>query len=183
MLRRALLVPTFDSPDGVVLVDQQPPIGQAGAREFEYEFGVTRRQVRKSEVVQEIERWETGKVRAKAEIEQIKQRVKNVVVQDEVSLIFDSHLRILDDPVLDQEIRTSIEQDRYSAEYAVSTHFRKLINNIKALDDTFFGQRISDFNTRANQPLDVIERLGHCVVDHGFPLGEWPACAGLWFSR
>jgi len=106
---------------------------------------VTRRQVRKSEVTQEIERWETGKVRAKAEIEQIKQRVKNVVVQDEVSLIFDSHLRILDDPVLDQEIRTSIEQDRYSAEYAVSTHFRKLINNIKALDDTFFGQRISDF--------------------------------------
>lgn len=121
------------------------------------EIRVTRRQVRKSEIEGELERWETGKNRAKAEIEQIKQRVRNVVVQDEVSLIFDSHLRILDDPVLDQEIRTSIKQDQYSAEYAVSTHFRKLINNLKALEDDFFGQRISDFR-------DIQRRLMHSIM-------------------
>jgi len=115
------------------------------------EFRISKRFIRKDEVHDEIARWEACKAKARTEIEGVKQQVAGVV-KDEVSLIFDTHVRILDDPSLDAEVRDRIKVDKYTAEYAVSRVFRKVINTIKGLEDSYFGQRVSDF-------IDIQRRL------------------------
>lgn len=115
------------------------------------EFRISKRFIRKDEVQDELARWEACKARARKEIEAVKQQVMGVV-KDEVSLIFDTHVRILEDPSIDSEVRDRIKTDRYTAEYAVSRVFRKVINAIKALEDSYFGQRVSDF-------IDIQRRL------------------------
>jgi len=108
------------------------------------EVRIVRHFIRKDEVQDELDRWERCREDAKAGIVNVRDQVRNVV-QDEVSLIFDTHLRIIDDPAINAEIRDRIKTDRYSPEYAVSRAFRKVINAIRELDDSYFGQRISDF--------------------------------------
>lgn len=115
------------------------------------EVRIVRHFIRKDEVQSELERWEQCREIAKSGIVNVRDQVRNVV-QDEVSLIFDTHLRIIDDPAINAEIRDRIKADRYSPEYAVSRSFRKVINAIRELDDSYFGQRISDF-------VDIERRL------------------------
>lgn len=123
---------------------------------------IPRRFIRKDEVKEELEHWDRAKERARAEIEEIRNRVKAALVKDEVALIFETHQRILDDPTLDNDIRERIRIDRYSAEHAVLKAFRKIINAIKELPDSFFGKRDSDF-------VDVQRRLIRALTGTASP--------------
>ncbi len=112
---------------------------------------IAKRFIRKDEVRNELERWESSKEQARQEIESLLEGMRKVV-KDEIALVFDTHIRILDDPSIQKEIVERIKVDRYSPEYAVSRTFRKIANTIRELEDSYFGQRVSDF-------IDVQRRL------------------------
>lgn len=107
-------------------------------------FRIHKRFIRKDEVDVELKRFETARQKAIAEISEIRDGV-HTVAKDEVGLIFDTHVRMLEDPMIVREIPDKIRNKRYTPEYAVSRVFKKIIKPIKEIGDSYFGQRVNDF--------------------------------------
>jgi phosphoenolpyruvate-protein phosphotransferase (PTS system enzyme I) len=107
-------------------------------------FRIPRRFIRKDEVEGELKRFDFARTRAFEEISTIRDSVHSVAKQ-EVGLIFDSHLRMLEDPLITKEIPEMIKAKRYTPEYAVSRVFKKIIKPIKEINDAYFIQRVNDF--------------------------------------
>lgn len=107
-------------------------------------FRIPRRFIRKDEVETELKRFEFARSKALTEISDIRDSVHSVA-KDEVSLIFDAHMRMLEDPLITREIPEKIKTKRYTPEYAVSRVFKKIIKPIKEIQDAYFIQRVNDF--------------------------------------
>lgn len=107
-------------------------------------FRIPRRFIRKDEVEVELKRFELARKKAISEITDIRDSVHSVAKQ-EVGLIFDAHLRMLDDPLITSEIPQKIKTKRYTPEYAVSRVFKKIIKPIREIQDAYFIQRVNDF--------------------------------------
>lgn len=107
-------------------------------------FRIPKRFIRKDEVEQETKRFEAARKKALSEISGIKEGIHSVV-KEEVASIFGSHIQILNDPKLLAEIREKISTKRYTAEYAVSRVFRKVIKAFQEIQDAYFSQRVNDF--------------------------------------
>ncbi|MBX3475429.1 MAG: phosphoenolpyruvate--protein phosphotransferase [Planctomycetes bacterium] len=107
-------------------------------------FRIPKRFIRKDEVEVELKRFSIAREQAVAEVRDIRDSVHSVA-KDEVGLIFDAHLRMLEDPMITREIPEKIKQKRYTPEYAVSRVFKKIIKPIKEIGDSYFGQRVNDF--------------------------------------
>jgi len=107
-------------------------------------FRIPKRFIRKDEVDVELKRFALAREQAVAEVRDIRDSVHSIA-KDEVGLIFDAHLRMLEDPMITREIPEKIKQKRYTPEYAVSRVFKKIIKPIKEIGDSYFGQRVNDF--------------------------------------
>ncbi|MCC6149245.1 MAG: phosphoenolpyruvate--protein phosphotransferase [Planctomycetes bacterium] len=107
-------------------------------------FRIPKRFIRKDEVEQETKRFEAARKKALSEISGIKEGIHSVV-KEEVASIFGSHIMILNDPKLLEEIREKISAKRYTPEYAVSRVFRKVIKAFQEIQDAYFSQRVNDF--------------------------------------
>ena len=107
-------------------------------------FRIPRRFIRKDEVETELKRFELARGKALAEIADIRDSVHSIA-KDEVGLIFDAHMRMLEDPLITKEIPEKIKTKRYTPEYAVSRVFKKIIKPIKEINDAYFIHRVNDF--------------------------------------
>jgi phosphotransferase system enzyme I (PtsI) len=107
-------------------------------------FRIPKRFIRKDEVEQELKRFESARKKALTEISGIREGIHSVV-KEEVASIFGSHILILNDPKLIEEIREKISAKRYTPEYAVSRVFRKVIKAFQEIQDAYFSQRVNDF--------------------------------------
>lgn len=107
-------------------------------------FRIPRRFIRKDEVEAELKRFELARTRAISEITDIRDGIHSTA-KSEVGLIFDAHLRMLDDPLIKKEIPDRIKTKRYTPEYAVSRVFKKIIKPLKEIHDAYFVQRVNDF--------------------------------------
>lgn len=122
-----------------------PGVAIAPALVLEAEsFNIPRRFIRRDEVEDELRRFEFARQRAIQEITDIREGVHSVAKQ-EVALIFDAHMRMLDDPLITREIPDNIRQRRFTPEYAVSRAFKKIIKPFKEINDPYFNQRVNDF--------------------------------------
>ncbi|MHC4840826.1 MAG: phosphoenolpyruvate--protein phosphotransferase [Planctomycetota bacterium] len=107
-------------------------------------FRIPRRFIRKDEVELELKRFENSRTKAISEIQKIRDSVHSIA-KEEVGLIFDAHLRMLEDPMITGEIPDKIKTQRYTPEYAVSRVFKKIIKPIREINDEYFLQRVNDF--------------------------------------
>lgn len=107
-------------------------------------FRIPRRFIRKDEVETELKRFELARAKAFDEISAIRDSVHSAA-KEEVGLIFDAHLRMLEDPLITKEIPEKIKSKRYTPEYAVSRVFKKIIKPLREINDTYFVQRVNDF--------------------------------------
>lgn len=107
-------------------------------------FRIPRRFIRKDEVEVELKRFDLARTKAISEITDIRDSVHSVA-KEEVGLIFDAHLRMLDDPLITREIPEKIKTKRYTPEYAVSRVFKKIVKPIREIQDAYFIQRVNDF--------------------------------------
>lgn len=107
-------------------------------------FRIPKRFIRKDEVELELKRFLLAREQAVAEIQDIRDSVHSMA-KDEVGLIFDSHLKMLEDPLITRDIPDKIKSKRYAPEYAVSRAFKKVIKPFKEVGDPYFLQRVNDF--------------------------------------
>ena len=107
-------------------------------------FRIPRRFIRKDEVDTELKRFELARTKAIGEISDIRDSVHSTA-KEEVGLIFDAHLRMLDDPLITREIPEKIKTKRYTPEYAVSRVFKKIIKPIREINDAYVDE-VPDYN-------------------------------------
>ena len=81
------------------------------------------------------------------------------------ALIFDSHLLVLEDPMLLEEVSRFIREDLVSAEYAFYSASEKYANALANVEDAYLSERAADVR-------DVTQRVLANLMGR-------PTCAGL----
>ncbi|UYZ12264.1 PEP-utilizing enzyme [Brevibacillus sp. WF146] len=92
----------------------------------------------------ECQRFRRALERAKADIVQTRDDVKERLGEHECA-IFDSHLLMLEDPVVVQEVEAEIAGQRKKAAWAVHDVFSRHAAYFSGLDDAYFQERAADF--------------------------------------
>jgi len=133
-------------------------IGEAFLYDVE-EFRIPRKFIAPHEVEPEVRRTQGAFENARRDYDEqisvLSKRVGGAVTQ-----ILQSHLSMLGDPVMQEEIFKLIRDSRYSPEYSVSTVVRKKLKLIESWGESAFGKRVE-------QDLLEVERtmlrslLGH----------------------
>ena len=126
-------------------------IGEAFLLDSE-EYRIPRQQIAKNSaaVLREKDRYINAVAKA---IEELKEIENSTAHMRDISIIFQGHRFIIEDEGLQNEVFYKIENDYYTAEYAVSyimwTHREKL----KAFESEYYTRRISDLEDIKNRLL------------------------------
>lgn len=115
---------------------------------------VRRRVVPQDQVQAQLERFEDARTDAISDIDDL-HRAAEAEMGAEAAKIFLFHIGALSDPNLAGKVRTKIETDRVTAEYAVHSVFRDWIDLFSAKSDPTFRTKVSDL-------VDIRRRL----LDH-----------------
>ncbi|MHC4600179.1 MAG: phosphoenolpyruvate--protein phosphotransferase, partial [Planctomycetota bacterium] len=110
---------------------------------------VTRRVLPPEGRADEIARVEDSFGQARAEVDRVR---SSAHLDGELRAIFDFHIMMLEDPALIGEIRSEIEKNSFSGDYAVDLVFRRKLKAIREIRDEFFASRDKDI-------LDVERRI------------------------
>ena len=113
------------------------------------EFSIPRRRIATSEIGHETERLQTAIEQAIEDVRQNQQKAEEKIGKKCLD-IFDSHARMLDDPLLKDEIVARISDEQVTAEFAVSKVMRRYVRLLLATEYT--ASRVPDVN-------DVQQRL------------------------
>jgi phosphotransferase system enzyme I (PtsI) len=104
-----------------------------------------------SEVGAELERLQLAIQRTKADLVQVREKIREKMGKEN-SFIFDAHLLILEDPTLLLGLKTIIREEKSRAEWALSKTDRRYEEMFESLNDDYFRQRKSDVS-------DVLSRI------------------------
>jgi len=104
-----------------------------------------------SEVEGELRRLMKAIERTKADIVQVREKIKEKMGEED-SFIFEAHLLILEDPSLNTGLEKIIREERVRAEWALSKTNSRYEELFESLNDDYFRQRKSDVS-------DVLSRI------------------------
>ncbi len=104
---------------------------------------VPHRIVPEDRVEAQMERLDKALAAATVELEEDRARVEEQL-GPEPAKIFEFHLGMLHDPALIEPARTSIQDDRMTAESAVAKAFRTMIARFRAMENEVFRQKTND---------------------------------------
>ncbi len=110
-----------------------------------------------SEVEGELERLRLAIRRTKADLVQVREKIREKMGKEN-SFIFDAHLLILEDPTLLTGLETIIREEKSRAEWALSKTNGRYEQLFESLNDDYFRQRksdVSDVLTRIYRNLDA----------------------------
>lgn len=130
-------------------------VGEAFVLDFE-EFRIPKKMVGDGDADGEVARFHRAAEAAQKENEESVRKISKKV-GDVVVKIIESHLKLISDPSVQKEIETLIRKSSYSAEYAVSTIFRKKIKSLEMLGSAH------EFAQRLRQDLGQVE---HSLLRH-----------------
>lgn len=119
-------------------------------------FRIRQSLIPSSDVEEEVKRYEDAFEQAKLDISA---NVNSVTKElgDYYGLIFQAHLAILDDSTLREEILNKIEQERYSAPFAISSVFKQYAETLRKIPNEQLSQR-------ANDIIDLEKRIMRIVM-------------------
>lgn len=129
-------------------------IGEAFILDSE-ESVIPRRFISQDEVDYEVARFDQAVQKAKQEIRDLQQRVQ-ADVGAEAAPIFDAHVMILSDRSLHDEVVGRIQNNRFTAEYAVSRSLRKFEKKFRRIGDSYLAQRVSDLHDIERRLLQAL---------------------------
>ena len=118
------------------------------------------RTIKKSEVSQEIEKFEKALESTTAQLKEIGQQVK-ALMGTQNSDIFESHQLVLQDQVLLDEIVRLIEKELLPADLATQKVANKYIHSFEHISDEFFRQRVVDVRDVTNRLIDHLTGWVH----------------------
>ncbi|HMN96428.1 MAG TPA: phosphoenolpyruvate--protein phosphotransferase [Phycisphaerales bacterium] len=114
------------------------------------------RRVPPADIPRQLERLAAAWERSSAELESLRERTAREL-GEEPAKIFEFHIGLLKDRSLFEPIRAEIEREGVIAEYAVSSRFKALAAQFKAMGNEVFRQK-------ANDVIDLDRRvLGHLI--------------------
>jgi phosphotransferase system enzyme I (PtsI) len=74
--------------------------------------------------------------------------------------IFESHLMILEDPILSQQAEDKVRKDRLNAEAAVRRTVDSARASFERMNDPYFRERVRDFDDLERRILRILAGLG-----------------------
>jgi phosphotransferase system enzyme I (PtsI) len=107
------------------------------------DLAVPKRQIAEADVPGEQDRFTQSLETSSADLTALRTSVAPEL-GDEIGKIFDFHIGVLNDKSLLKQIRGEIQNNRSSAEYAVSTVLRKYAAALTRMPDRFFSERSKD---------------------------------------
>jgi len=117
---------------------------------------IPEREIPESEIRQELKRYDKALKGTKKDL----QRLKKLLEMDrshEAAAIIDTHLQLLDDPVLVVEVREKIRQSRKNADYVFHCFLHEYQQRFDEIQDLFFRERGCDLLDISRR---VLEHLG-----------------------
>ena len=111
-----------------------------------------------SEINAEVKRFEHALVATRQQIQDVQRRILEKMGAGEAQ-IFDMHLLVLDDPVVNDEVLRLIQSERSSAAHAYQTVAERYAATLAAVDDEYLRERSTDMRDVASRVLANL--LGH----------------------
>ncbi|VAW62018.1 Phosphoenolpyruvate-protein phosphotransferase of PTS system [hydrothermal vent metagenome] len=105
----------------------------------------------------EIARFENARAQAQAQLNNIKNTISNDTPHD-ITLFIDTHLLMLDDPVLYEDTVSHIRARLCNAEWALQVQVERIVNVFDNMDDPYL-------KTRKDDIIHVTERIQRCLMN------------------
>src|SRR4030042_3013470 len=109
------------------------------------------------QVAAELDRLKTAVARTRADLQVIKEKIREKAGRDH-SIIFDAHLLTPDDQALNSQIESLIRDERAKTEWALSQVNKRYQELFESINDEYFRQRkadISDVLAKINRNLET----------------------------
>ena len=106
-------------------------------------------------VQHEIARFHLARETAQQQLRDIKQKISSDVPKDIIQFI-DTHLLMLDDPILCEETIRDIKQQHHNAEWALQAQCDRLVKVFDEMEDPYL-------KTRKDDILHVVHRIQQCM--------------------
>ncbi len=128
--------------------------GIAIARAFNFQgpIAIEKRTINDAETELETAKLSDAFEKTAQQITKIREITANDL-DEEHAAIFDAHLLILKDPMLDSMIREMIAQEKTSAAYAVQESVKKLVEMFSDIEDQYMRERVADIRDVGNRLL------------------------------
>lgn len=115
------------------------------------EITINQKSIAESQIESEFSLFDKGREEAKKQLEKIKAITLKNVGEKEAE-IFDGHLEILLDESVEEEVKTLIKEELYSADKAVQAVADQYIEMFSSMEDEYMRERASDMK-------DIFRRL------------------------
>lgn len=106
-------------------------------------------------VQHEIARFHLARETAQQQLRDIKQKISSDVPKD-ITQFIDTHLLMLDDPILCEETIRDIKQQHHNAEWALQAQCDRLVKVFDEMEDPYL-------KTRKDDILHVVHRIQQCM--------------------
>lgn len=114
----------------------------------------------------ELERFETSRLKLLRQTELLRQKTERQFGSGE-AVIFDAyHMMLEDDDALLDPLRSLIQSDNCSAEYAVTVQFDELARQFLMLEDDYMRQRVDDVFSLRDQLMRELMGMSSVDVSH-----------------
>jgi len=120
------------------------------------DFCILEYRIKKEGVDKEIKRFKEAVEESKKQILRIKERIREKIGEKEAS-IFQSHLNILEDPLLIDETIKRIKKEKVNAETALREVYKDFLERFKSIQTEFIEERFRDIE-------DVAQRILHNLL-------------------
>ncbi len=113
--------------------------------------------ISKYDIDKEVKRFEDARARAQQQLE----NVKNIISSDtphDITLFIDTHLLMLDDPVLFEDTVSHIRARLCNAEWALQAQVDRILSVFDEMDDPYL-------KTRKDDIIHVTERIQRCLMN------------------
>lgn len=108
------------------------------------------------QVAAEISKFSEAKIKANQSLLSIKDKASHDLGEIQ-SQIFDAHIHMLNDPVLDETIKEYIRKERLNVEGAIQKALDDLGEKFKKLNNDYFKERLRDIEDVANHILRALK--------------------------
>jgi phosphotransferase system enzyme I (PtsI) len=129
------------------------------------ELVVTDQTLGPDEIEGQITLFEQALGRTREQLRELQKRVQNQL-QDSEARIFDAHLLIVDDKVLNEEVESLIRMHGKPAAVAFNKVIRRYIAAISSMEDPYIRERAADIRDVAIRILSNLSGESRPVLDH-----------------
>lgn len=119
----------------------------------------------KAEVEEEVNRFRRAVERSCEDLVKLQDQLENESIF-EGAVILDTHLQIMQDPVLTSTIEYNIRSTQRNAEYVFTRVIQETETKFEAIEDPFFRERSKDVHDVSRRVMGHLKEKPHVALDH-----------------